>query len=79
MTKRKFYKTVFTVEILSEEEPCSPSLGTIAFQITKGDWSGTTREKSKKKLDGRQAARALFNQGSDPSFFRLTDEGEDDG
>lgn len=77
MTERKFYRTVYEVVVLSEEQPNSPSLETISHQITEGDWSGTFREKSQKELNGKQAARALYNQGSDPGFFQITDKGED--
>jgi len=78
MTGRKFHKTVYEVVILSEEEPGNPSLAQIAHQMTEGDWSGTIRVKSQRKLNGKQAARALLNQGSSPSFFWLTEKGEDD-
>lgn len=77
MTDRKFYKTVYEIVVLSEEQPNNPSLETIAHQITEGDWSGTARETYSRELDGKQAARALYNQGSDPSFFQLTSKGED--
>jgi len=78
MTKRKFYKTVFTVEILSEEPVGQEaSLEEVAYAIGEGPCSGQVKFKSEKVLDGKQAALALQVQASDPGFFRLTDKGED--
>ncbi len=79
MTERKFYKTVVAVEILSEEpiEADGLTLDEIQHQITEGDWSGMVSVKSTKELNGKQAARALTNQASDPSFFRLKPDGTD--
>ena len=78
MTDRKFYQTTIQVVVLSEEPDVELTrLATIAHNIVEGDWSGTTRLASAKELNGKQAARALLNQGSDPSFFNLTDKGED--
>ena len=77
-SSRKFYRTLVTVEVLSE----SPiegfgELSELAYAITEGDCSGEVTVAPAKKLTGKQAAKALLKQGSDPSFFRLTDKGED--
>ncbi len=76
-SKRKFYRTVFTVEVLSEEEPSPLDLETLNYQITDGDWSGVVEKGQSLKIDGKQMAKLLIKQGSDPSFFNLTDTGED--
>jgi len=79
MTARKFFKTKITIEVLSEE-PISDdmSLADIAFQGDEGDYSiGNNNYYKQTVLNGKQAAKALKKQGSDPSFFRLNDEGED--
>jgi hypothetical protein len=77
MTKREFHKTVIQVEVLSEEPVGETSLEPVHQQITEGDWSGTVSTVSTETLDGKQAAEALLNQGSDPSFFRITKNGQD--
>ena len=77
MTSRKFYKTIVQVEILSEEPIGEPSLETIHYNITDGDWSGVTLIKEQKELDGAEMANELLNQASDSSFFGLTEDGED--
>jgi hypothetical protein len=40
MSKRKFYKTVFKVEVLSEEPLSDISISDVVYQITLGDCSG---------------------------------------
>lgn len=35
------------------------------------------KEPDKSPVDGPAAAKALENQGSDPEFFRLSEDGED--
>ena len=66
-----FYKTVVTVEILSEREISVNSLHDIADQIETGDWSGAWDISSVEILSPKQMAKALIDQGSDPYFFGL--------
>lgn len=75
---RKFYRTVITVEVLSEE-PLDPtvSLADVESAITDGDCSGDVKFTASETLTGPQTADALMKQGSDPEFFRLTENGED--
>lgn len=80
-SQRKFYRSVVTLEILSET-PIADRLGEmrledIAYEITDGDWSGDWNSEHD-ELDGPAMAKALQAQGSDPGFFRLTEDGEDD-
>ncbi len=79
MRKRKFYKTTFTVTVLSEDEPISEdlSLEEIERGFTSGDWSGQVTSEGSEELSAQEAAYELMEQGSDPSFFRLTEDGED--
>lgn len=78
VSKRKFYKNVLTVEVLSEE-PISGhlSLKDIEYMITDGDCSGDIKWKPQVVLNGKKCADALSGQGSEPGFFRLDDEGND--
>lgn len=79
MTKRKFYRSVYQVEVLSEE-PLSEdlNLAEIFEEITTGDCSGIVTDLvSNYEIDGVTCAKLLKKQGSCPSFFRLTDKGSD--
>ena len=78
MTDRKFYKTVVKFTVLSEEPiPDGMSLENIAAQCMTGDWSMGDASQKETELNGKQAARALEKQGSDPGFFQLDEKGDD--
>jgi hypothetical protein len=77
MSKRKFYKTVLKVVVLSEEPFEWDSLEGVATAITDGGCSGDVKEVGSVLMSGREAAKALMDQGSDPGFFRLDEDGED--
>ena len=78
MAKRKFYKTVLQVEVLSEDTPINcENLDQVGYAITEGDCSGVVRTVSTVKMTGAQAAKALQEQGSDPEFFGLDSEGNE--
>lgn len=85
---RKFYRSVVTVEILSEEPfafddsdgngVSCPKLDAISTAITSGDCSGAVDVKvHNQAVSGKQMAKLLEKQGSDPGFFRLTEDGKD--
>ena len=70
--KRKFFKTIIKVEVLTED--CPPEFDTLAelsHMISDGDASGEYTVTSSKKISERTCAKALKDQGSDPSFFNL--------
>lgn len=77
MTKRKFFATTLQVTVLSEEPFEWATLADVDSAITDGGCSGEVKRMGNRLLDGKQAAQALLAQGSAPSFFRLTDTGED--
>lgn len=66
-----FYKTVVSIEILSENEVGHTSLFEIARQIESGDWSGVYHTVSVDLLSDKEMADALIEQGSDPEFFGI--------
>jgi hypothetical protein len=76
-SKRKFYRTVIEVEVLSEEPYDPQTLGGIAHDIMNGDCSGQWEVKENMEVDGPTMAKMLQEQGSDPEFFQLTEDGED--
>lgn len=78
MKKRDFYKTVITIEVLSEDPlDSNMSLSDLDYFITDGDGSGLIKPWKRKKINGKQAAKELMKQGSDPSFFQIDEKGED--
>lgn len=78
--KRTFYKTVFTVTVLSEVEPSGDiELDRLHHQITEGDWSGLVEKSQSVKLTQVEVAEELIEQGSDPSFFMLDEHGNEMG
>ena len=78
MTGRKFYKTIFTVEVVSEEPLADGMyLEDVAYEITLGGCSGIVRQSDPIELDGMGAAQSLIHQHSDPRFFNLDEDGND--
>jgi riboflavin synthase len=77
MTARKFYKTVITVEVLSEEPYDETDLSQVSYDITEGHHSGVVKITSNEELTGKQAADELKAQGSDTDFFLLDENGDD--
>lgn len=75
MDKRKFYKTILTFEVLSEEDILGHSLGYILGECENGRFVGRLGECSDAPLNGAEMASALNEFGSEPSFFELTPEG----
>lgn len=74
---RKFFKTIISFEVLSEEPIRDMSLGDVLVECATGSFSGRPLDPVETILTGPEAAAALKQQGSDTAFFRLTDEGQD--
>jgi hypothetical protein len=79
MTKRKFHKTTFVLTVLSEE-PLSgdEDLLELHNMTDTGDCVGDLKCDKTEEMDGKQAADALYEARSEPSFFMLDDKGNDD-
>jgi hypothetical protein len=76
--ERKFHKTVFQIEVLSEDPvPESMGIDAVLREAIDGSYSMRVASVLAEELDAHQAAQALRVQGSDPGFFALTDLGED--
>lgn len=77
-SKRKFYRCVYKIEILSEE-PIREDLDLqqINYIITEGECSGVVEAGEEQEVDGPAMAKMLMEQQSDPSFFGLSEDGED--
>lgn len=78
-SKRKFYRTIIRYEILSEEPLGSLSLEDIHYECTEGHCSGVflPAERDNQEVDGAEMAIMLIEQGSDPEFFQLDEDGND--
>lgn len=76
-SKRTFYRHVFSIEVLSEEELGSMSLVDIEEAITTGHCSGQFLETAVTKVRPKTMAKLLLKQGSDPEFFQLDEQGND--
>lgn len=75
---RKFYRQVFTVEVLSEDVPLRcDNLSEIDYAITYGDRSGMVNETVCEEVTAEKMAQLLMDQGSDPEFFRIDEDGND--
>lgn len=75
--ERKFYKTIITIEVLSEDEPWRGGLEALHYAITEGDCSAAFGDDYVVELTAEEVARELIAQGSDPEFFMLDDDGND--
>ena len=72
----RFFKTIFTVEILSERHPCDNwQLIDVIEEANIGSFSSRTLDTSVTELSPQAAANALIEHGSTPEFFQLDDDG----
>ena len=72
-----FYKTVFTVTVLSERFPMNElSLKDLDYQITEGDGVGDIKAEAD-EISPQEVAALCRRFNSDPSFFGLDDEGKE--
>ena len=78
-TKKKYWKTVIEVTVLSEDKPVGEGLelDDIHYEITEGHCSGDIVIKSQKQVCAKTMAKLLESQGSDPGFFQLDEDGKE--
>ena len=76
---RRFFKTEIRVIVLSEDEwsPEDHGLGDIAYMIDEGPCAGYMQHISTEERFPKQMAEDLYEAGSEPAFFMLTDDGHD--
>jgi len=77
MTERKFYKTTYVFEVLSEEPIEDADLKDVLDECTAGCLSGDVKSQECVEVDGKTVAALLNDQRSDPGFFNIDDEGND--
>lgn len=65
----ELYRTLFTIEVLSDRLVNDLSLKQIAEEIDTGDCSGKVECVKSERVSAQIMARSLQAQGSDPSFL----------
>jgi len=68
------YKTIVTVEVLSDKPLTDESLETIAEQSMTGDWSKNMKIGESVELSKDEVETECAKHGSDVSFFLLDDK-----
>lgn len=81
MSKKKIYRSVIMVEVLSEtpvDDAFLTDLSSVNYEITGGECSGVVKiNMMNQPLIGEAAVEAVLMQGSSPDFFRMDEEGND--
>lgn len=78
-SERKFYKTTVNITILSEGAPADDlSMDGIGWFVTDGEGVLHSRHDGVAEVSPEEMARLLDEAGSDPGFFSLTPEGDDE-
>lgn len=78
MTNRKFYRTIYTVEVLSDAPiPEGLDLTDVLEEAHIGSYCADVKGQDSFTVDGKEMARLLTDQRSDPQFFDLNEEGDD--
>jgi hypothetical protein len=77
--KKKLYKSVIVVEVLSEEPiESSMNLAEIVSEGDTGSFSIMSYDKStNKEIKGIRAVREMELHGSDPAFFSMDSKGNE--
>jgi hypothetical protein len=78
ISDRQFFKKTMKLEFLSETPfPDNTSINSLCDEAINGDYSMNVTQDKETTINGKQAARALLNHGSEPSFFQLNEDGTD--
>lgn len=78
-TGRKYFRTVVQVEVLTQDSPYEfNDLPDLDHAITYGDASGDTKVVVSEEVSEKKMEELLVKQGSDPSFFNLGDNDDED-
>ena len=73
----RIYRTRIEVVVLSDEPYRFDTLGEVAYDIRDGDCSGAyTATEANVVFKGAAAVAACQEQGTDPEFFMMGDDGE---
>lgn len=77
-----FHKIIIKIEMLCPDDDAAEAIDRMSLEqighcIMDGDCSGVTEVLSDEKLTGKEAADALIEQGSDPEFFMIDEDGKE--
>lgn len=77
--KKKIYKTVIQITVLSEDPiPDGMDIEEITSNCYDGDYCGKGEfKKFNIPITGKNAADAVYDTGSDPEFFQMDDNGNE--
>ncbi|MDE1821056.1 MAG: hypothetical protein KGJ23_08065 [Euryarchaeota archaeon] len=70
-SKKKFYRTIIKVEVLSPGPYNVPDLDQVFRDITDGDCSGSVSVAKSEEVSAARMKKLLEKQDSDPAFFGL--------
>ena len=65
----KYYRTVITYEVLSQDPYSFSDLAQTAYDVMEGDCSGMELNTTSEELTAQEMAERMDAQGSDWSFF----------
>jgi hypothetical protein len=72
-----FHETVYTLRVLSEDPiPPESDLSNVLEEATTGAYVADLINTTTRTIDGPECAKLLYEYGSEPRFFNLTDGGE---
>jgi hypothetical protein len=69
---QKYYRTIITVEILSDYPYSVNTLADVEYDMTEGDVSGKISQMCE-EISKDEIKKALIDQGSDPAFILCED------
>lgn len=76
---RTFYKQTITIVVLSEDKPLDAfDLEDIHEACDHGDCVGQVIHETSEEISAEQCAKELVEIGSEPGFFRLDEEEEEE-
>jgi len=75
--KKKLYKSIFTLEVLSEE-PISEydELHNIIYECDTGMYSGFREDIVNIEIEGKDAVKEVEKHGTDLDFFQMDENGD---
>jgi hypothetical protein len=80
VSKTKYFKTTFTITVLTEDRPVSAGaeIGDVVRDFYDGDSIGNVERTSAVEIPSDKIQDELLEIGNDGSFFSLGDDEEDD-
>ena len=77
VTNRKFYRKIYVFDTVSEESLDGAYLSTAMNNAdNEGNVGVADEDIGEVRLTGQEAAQLLYEMGSEPGFFQLSDEGK---